>query len=191
MRGFALALLMPLFVACSSSSADGTPGGATGGSIEAFSKYCTGTLKTAQKLEVASGGGSWVSDGSTAAAGSTFLLSAEFGVFGGYVIRADGKPAKLDADFSKGLVKDTDFTTDCAADPKEHQSEVLLADATLFPKNDLSGTACTLPKATQLHNYSLSGGGEVTTMSSQEIKATCGLDTAYSKDAYYAQLVPR
>jgi hypothetical protein len=190
MRVLAIALSMSLLAACSSSS-DGSSGGSTGGSIEAFSKYCTGTLKTEQKLEAASGGGGWVGNGTKAPAGTVFLLSADFGTFGGYVIGADGKPSKIDADFTKGLVKDTDFTTDCVADPKEHQSEVLLADATLFPKEDLSGTACTLPKATQLHNYSLSGGSAVTTMSSQEIKATCGLDTAYSSNAYYGALVPR
>jgi hypothetical protein len=185
----ALVMLSSLLAACSSSSADGTPGGHTGESGDAFSRYCTGTLKTEQRVLAASGGG-WADDGIAAPVGATFFVSARFGRWGGYVIRASGQPAELLAD--KGLTKEVDFTSDCANDPTLESKMVMLADATLYPNTDLSGTPCTLTKGTELHDYDLHAAlGERTRLSSREIKETCGLDTAYSANAYWGALLPR
>jgi len=142
------------------------------------------------------GGAGWMGDGSKSApAGSTFLVGAELDLWQGYVVQADGTPARIDADFSKGLVKDTDFTADCATDAKRadalSQHLVLLASATLYPNKDFSGAACTLDAGTELTNYAIGGSNDGVSVSSPEVKSKCAVDQAYSKTLIYGELVAK
>lgn len=138
-------------VACSSSGGDDDPpagaGGAgassTGFSSAAFSAYCSGTLLTEREVLRANGGGAWVGSGEKVPAGTKFLVEEGFDKWAtGYLLLADGTVAKLDADFSKGLVKDVDFSTSCAAPVSfERHRLVMLKTTTLFPDKDLTGDA--------------------------------------------------
>src|SRR5512142_1359929 len=92
--------------ACSSSDSGGSPQGVI---PQSFAKYCSGTLKSDQKLMKSAGSGAWIGDGSQhASAGTVFLVSPDFQKWSGYVLLSDGTVDKIDADFTKGLVKDTD-----------------------------------------------------------------------------------
>ncbi len=191
-------LALSFLAACSGSgSAGGGAAGAggSGGAPEAFAKYCAGTLKTEHKLMTAMGPGGWMGDGSHhAPAGTTFYVAVSFGAWDGYVIQADGTPMQISApDFMAGLVKDTDFTSDCATDDKKTSSggSVLLATATFFADAELTGKPCTLDAGTELTSLSFSGGGAVAWVSSAEITAECGFEPAYSEDILYASLIVR
>ena len=196
-RSFAFALLaLPLaaLAACSSASSDGGPGGGTASIPAAFSKYCSGKLATEQKIMHPMSGGGWMGTGDKIGAGTPILLEADFSHWSAYAIMADGSPVKIDADFEKGLVLGTDFTSDCA--PAKVPSfgdanvkNVTLAKATIYPNADLTGTACTLDAGTQFTNYSMSGGGSSSELSADELKAKCSMDKGYSKDLYTAELI--
>ena len=186
--------------ACSSS--DGGGGSPQGVIPTAFTTYCTGTLKTDQKLMQSNGAGAWMGNGSMhASAGTPFLVSPDFGQWQGYVLAADGSATKIDLPFGKGLVKDTDFTSDCATDAalsdSFHQKTVILAASHVYASKDLSGDACTLDAGTAMTNYSFMSGGlgggsssDPALVGSDEIKAKCGYATGYTKDMVYATLVP-
>jgi hypothetical protein len=185
----ALAALVP---ACSSSDdgAGATPAGGSGASrLAAFEGYCTATLSVDTPMMLAEGAGSWQGNGKKVAAGTTFLVSADFHRWGGYVILEDGSPAELVTE-SAGLVKDKDFTSSCATDPEASTHFVLLRKSTFYPTAELTGTACALEAGTVFRSYSFSGLGEVATLSADGIKSTCNLETAYSKDIAYGSLVP-
>jgi hypothetical protein len=134
------------------------------------------------------GSGGWITDGSTAGAGTTFLVSPDFGKWEGYVFASDGSPRKVDADFKTGLVKDTDFTSDCAVDPSassDKKHTVVLAKANIYANKDLTGTPCVIDAGTELTNYMFEGGfSGPASISSNEIKAKCSLDKGYSSDLY-------
>jgi hypothetical protein len=184
--------------ACSSSDSGSSPQGVI---PQAFAKYCSGTLKTDQKLMHPMSGGGWQGDGTVhATAGTTFIVSPDFGHWGGYVLSSDGSVQKIDADFHTGLVKDTDFTSDCATDAALNafsNPNVVLAKSTFYAAQDLSGAACTLEAGTTMTNFSYMSGGfggsssAPATVSSAEIKAQCGFDTGYTRDLEYAALVPK
>ena len=195
-------LLVPFAFACSSSSASpaatgGNAGAAgAGGSapdpIAAYAAYCTGTLKVEQKIQQPAGPGAWSGTGMKVAAGTTFLVAAEQSSWGGIVITADGSPERISpVDFKTGLVKDTDFTADCATDdasssPKVHI--VLLAKSTFYASMDFSGAGCTLDAGTALDGFNFSSLGGASSVSAQAIKSKCGIDTAYTKDLVYGSL---
>lgn len=185
---FSLAL-----AACSGSDADG--GGHTvAGVPAAFSAYCTGTLKHPVALQERDGPATWVGSNTTgeAPAGSIFVVEASFDKWGGFVFESDGTPLRLDGEFKTGLVKDQDFTSDCAIDPSAPKTaNVLLADATFYPNEDLSGEACTLPAGTELTSFSFIATGAAATVSAAEIQAKCSLAKSYSKDIVYGDLLPK
>lgn len=175
------------------SSSDGGQSTTVGAIPASFSAYCTGTLKIDQELMFPAGGGAWMGNGTKAAAGTVFLVAAEFGQFGGFVMQSDGKPAKIEGDFTKGLVKDTDFTSDCAttADDRSKTKFVLLAKAKLYPNADLTGTACELEAASTFENYAYSSSGSSATFSSPALAEKCGFDKGYSNDIYFGRLLTR
>lgn len=186
--------------ACSGSdSSGGGPGGFGGGSGSVpsggppavFSPYCTGKLKVATDLMKADTAGAWMGDGSLVApAGTTFLVGASFSQWDGYLVLTNGVPAQLSSDFQTGLVKDTDFTSDCATDDKLSAGiHVLMGDSTFHAKEDLSDEPCTLPSGTTLTSFSFLNSGTVATVGADEIKTTCGWDTSYSDDIHYAELI--
>lgn len=183
-----LLVVAPFVLAACSSSSDSGPSGPGSANLAPFAKYCTGTLKVDKALKAPLGPGGWSSSATQAAAGSTILVAGDFGKFGGYVIQADGTPMQVDADFMKGLIKDTDFTSSCATDANAGRL-TLLSKATFYGKADLSGTPCTFDAGTQFSGYSFSGGGDVGQMSSPDIKAKCGFDTSYTKDLRYGNLI--
>jgi hypothetical protein len=177
--------------ACSSASSS-TTGGAqhTGVDSAAFSKYCTGTLLHEMPLLAEQPGEAWGGNGSLQApSGTDFLLSDEFQKWQGYVIQSDGTPAQITA--FNGLVQGTDFSSSCAPSTIPDQfttNLVLLADTTLYPHMDLSGTACTVPAGLALTNYEILGGTPVT-VSAAEISAKCGTTTMYAKIFATGQLL--
>lgn len=191
-----IALSLVAVAGCSaSSSSSGTDGTSYDGvTAAAFTPYCTGTLKNDATLMGEVGGGAWEGDGSVhAAAGTPFLLSASFNLWGGYVIQSDGTPFQIDADFTKGLVAGTDFTSSCAptAIPASGPN-VVLADAKLYPNADLSGTECTIAAGTTLTNYSFSSlGMSNATVSADEITSKCGVATMYAAEFPLGQLVAK
>jgi hypothetical protein len=130
-----------------------------------------------------------------ASAGTTFYVSASFQQWKGYVLQSDGTPARIAADFAKGLVKGTDFTSDCADDTKLQgfsNPYVVLSRSTLYAKQDLSGAACVIDPGTALTNYSyMSSGSAAAQVSSAEIQAKCGWSVAYSKDFHADNLVAK
>lgn len=176
--------------ACSSSDSSSGPG--TGPVPSALSSYCTGTLKVATQYMTAVGPGAYSGHGDTLPAGTKILLSWSFDRWAGFAFQTDGTVLKLEADFSKGLVLGTDFDSTCTADQakdSKKQHTVILQRSTVYPEKGLTGTACTLEVGTVMTNYSFSGDGTSSTVSSAEIKSTCGLTTGYSKDIQYATLV--
>ncbi len=183
---------LPFIALAACSSAPENPVGA----IPApFAKYCTGTLKVDRQLMTPMPPGGWTSDRTTASAGSKFVLSPSFGHWEGYVFREDGAAAKISTSHSIGLVKDTDFTSDCAIDTSSSGSSdsrrtVLFAKATIFVDKNLGGSSCTLESGTELTKFDYAGGfSGPGTLSSAEVKAKCGWDTGYSNDILYAYVL--
>ncbi|HEX8796764.1 MAG TPA: hypothetical protein VF765_37690 [Polyangiaceae bacterium] len=176
--------------ACSSASTSSSGSGQqTGVGGAAFSKYCTGTLLHDMPMMSVAAGDAWASSGTQSPSGTDFLLSDEFQQWQGYVIQDDGTPAKVSA--TNGLVQGTDFSSSCA--PKTIPDQfttnlVLLSDTKLYPKFDLSGTACTLPAGTVLTNYEIEGGTPVT-VSAAEVTAKCGTTTMYTMTFATGQLL--
>ncbi len=191
-----IALLAALaFAASGCSGSDGGGGGGGGAEdLSEFSAYCTGTLLVDYDVQIASGSGSWTGssqDAFMAPAGTHFLVSPAFGSWEGYVTYSDGKAARIDSDFSTGLVKDKDFTSDCAVDESVRGANVLLQDATFYEDETLSGEPCTLPATTVLEQFGFSSFGGPASVSASAIKETCGWDQAYSDDIAYAELIPK
>jgi len=184
------AFLFLSMAACSSATSSTSSGGEhTGVDGPAFSKYCTGTLLREMPLMTEEGGDAWGSSGEQSPSGTDFLLSDEFQQWQGYVIQDDGTPSRISA--PNGLVRGTDFSSSCAPSTIPDQftaSLVLLADTTLYPKFDLSGTACTLPAGTVLTNYEIMGGTPVT-VSAAEVTAKCGTTTMYAGTLATGQLL--
>ena len=177
---------------CSSKS-----GGSYGGAgSSTFSAYCTGTLSHDTPLMAEQPGGAWESGpGSPSApSGTTFLLSDEFQVWQGYVIADDGTPSQVQADFTKGLVAGTDFTSQCATAAPSFTATthiVLLAETTLYPSASLSGSTCTIAAGTELTQFDYQAdGGQTVSVSSAEIVAKCG-GPMFAKDFPYGTLVDR
>jgi hypothetical protein len=191
----ALVVLLPLaLAACSSSSNGGGAGSANATDVSkssTFSAFCTGTLKSDQKLMLDKGG-AWIGDGSHhVPAGTTFLVSPDFDLWAGYVILDDGSAAKIDADFTKGLVKDTDFTSSCATDPASTQTTfVVLAKSTLRASKDLTGASCTLEAGSALADYSYESG-DVNTVGGNSVQGKCGFSPGYTKDLSGADLLKK
>jgi hypothetical protein len=190
-------LALPLVaLACSSSSAAPSGAGAGGGSGGgqpgvAFAAYCSGTLLTEQKILHPAGAGTWLGNGMKVPAATTFLISAEYGLWGGFVVDGTAAPVRLEADFAKGLVKGTDFTAGCATDSSPSSPKikrVLLARTTFYPKMDLTGAACALDPGTELTNLSFMSLGGAATVSADAIHAQCKLSVAYSNDMAYGDL---
>ncbi|MBI2388341.1 MAG: hypothetical protein HYV09_01880 [Deltaproteobacteria bacterium] len=180
-------VLAPLAVACSSSS----DGGPFAGDLSAFGKYCTGELKVEKTLMLPNGPGGWLGDGSSRGlAGSKFIVGERFDKWQGFMILADKTPAQISGDSSAGLVKDVDFTSDCAVAGAK-TAAVVLRDSTFYANAAFTGAPCTLKAATELTSYSIMSDGLTATVSSAEIKATCSVDKAYSKDLAYGMLVVR
>lgn len=188
-----LALLSFAVLAGCSSKSEGSYGGA---SASTFSAYCTGKLSHDTPLMAEQPGGAWESGpGSPSApSGTTFLLSDEFRAWQGYVIADDGTPSELQADFTKGLVAGTDFSSECATSAPSFTATthiVLLAETTLYPSASLSGTTCSLAAGTELTQFDYQAdGGQTVSVSSAEIVAKCG-GPMFAKDFPYGTLVDK
>jgi len=186
------ALLLALSVTPSIAACSSESGGKAAGAVPAtFATYCTGTLKVAKEYMTPAGPSAWSGMGSTVAAGTSVLVSASFDRFEAYAFLADGTPAKIEADFSKGLVAGVDFDSTCSDKGKDraNQRTVLLARSTFFADASLGGTPCALEAGQVLTGYSFSSTGSAATISAPEIKSACGFDKAYTKDVLYATLI--
>jgi len=187
----ALAILLPLALLACASDDDGS-GNYT--NIPAgFSKYCTGTLIAGQELMEPYGSG-WMGgmDSPEAAAGSVFVVGDDFHGLAGYVFTAKGEPLMISPPDGTALVKGTDFTSECGLEVMPLKTEsVLLSEVTLYANEALTGTACKVPAATTLTNYSFYNmlSKEIARVSSDEIKQLCGWDEAYGKNFLEATLV--
>lgn len=186
-------ILLALAVVCAAcSSSESSSGGGAGAIPSSLGAYCKGTLKVSAEYMTPSGPSAWIGMGATVPAGTTVLMSESFDKWAAYTFLADGSPAKIEADFSKGLVAGVDFDSTCVDKGKDraNQRTVLLRASTFFADASLGGTACTLPAGTVLTNYMFSSSGSgAASVGSAEIKSTCGLDKAYSKDVLYATLI--
>jgi len=66
----------------------------------------------------------------------------------------------------------------------------LLKRSTFHADQALAGAACTLEAGQVMTNFAyVNTGGSTASVSSSEIKATCGFDKSYSKDVAYAKLI--
>jgi hypothetical protein len=191
-----ISLALVLSVAACSSSSDGgsgSPGGSSEDALAPFAKFCRATLKTEQKIEKPAGPGGWVGNGTKVPAGTTILLEYDFKLWGGYVMTNEG-PQKIAADFTKGLVKDTDFTSDCAKEPDFGSRHlVVLAKSNVFADKSLTGSACVLQPGTDFSDYGFSSGGSgaPSQFQSTQLKTICGFDQGYTNDLTYGNLVTR
>lgn len=170
------------------SSSEDEAGASVKSDLSAFGAYCKGKLLAAKDVQLAQGPAVWSSNGAAgyrAPAGAEFLVSASFDKWTGYLVYSDGKVAKIAG--SAGLVKDTDFTSDCATDVNAIGVSVLLRASTFYAQQDLSGEPCTLPVATEFKSFSFSAGSP-STVSGDALKAQCALDTSFSDDIIYGKL---
>ena len=153
----------------------------------ALAKYCTGTLKTEQMIRSTTGNEVWSAEAAPAPVGTTFLVTYEYGKWGGYVPHGAALPEKLDAG-DGGLKKDVDFTSSCAIDGAVSH-EVLLVTARIYEKPDLTGTPCVLDAGTEIHNWSFGSAGGSVSASCDEIKSTCGFASGSSRTFVPAPLI--
>ena len=126
--------------------------------------------------------------------GTRFLLADDsFGSspkYRGYLFVADGRAAQMSGDFSKGLIKDTDFTTDC--DASKQGRDTLLVAAVLRPQPDLTGDPCTLPAGTDIEKISVTRTAEgPVVFAGAELTALCGLEKAYAGSVTAVPLILR
>lgn len=167
-----------------------------------FSKYCTGVLKVEVELYKPTVGEGWVSDGrALAAPGTEILLEVQSGAdagFHGYAFDGNGVPRRIVDDVQRGMTTDKHFTTDCAlaSDPGRYELRrwVLLAPATFYPTNALTGTPCRFDAGTEFTERYLGGGGDavnVTSMTSVDLQAKCGFSKGFTNDLIYGVLLPR
>lgn len=185
---------LPLLVLVACSGSDDAGGTDVGKVPQSFSAYCTGITKVRLDLMKKTGPAAWAGDNTTgsAPAGSVFLVASSFDKWEGFVFDTSGTPLKLHGDFSTGLVKDQDFTSDCAVDAQTGPTDtVLLADSHFYAEESLGGSACKLAQGTELTSFSFMATGSVAQVSSTEIQAECSLSTSYSKDVVYGALVPK
>ncbi|MCA9639539.1 MAG: hypothetical protein H6718_02940 [Polyangiaceae bacterium] len=191
-KRIAVSMLLGLAAAgCGSSDDSGSGGG--GIDLSEFGGYCKGTLLVDLDVQVAVAAGTWSGnslDDFYAPAGTEFLVSPSFDKWRGYVAYKDGNAGKLDDDFSTGLIKDQDFTSDCAVDAYGSGIDVLMKDSHFYANEAQTGAPCVLPAGTQLEQLSFINTSEVATVSAAAIRTECGFDTAYSSDIVYAELLP-
>lgn len=175
---------------CSSGSED--EGASNGGAPipSAFAEFCGGALTTSVSLMRPESPAVWMSDGSSAPAGSEVLLTERFDKWRGYSFDASGSPLMTNEPLEKG----THFTSDCAPDSPPNFGglvHVLLADSTFYPNEDLSGTPCVLPAGTKFQSFSFMASGTSASVSADEIQAQCQLAKSYSKDIVYGELLAK
>ena len=189
---FGTLALATFFLGCSGSDSGET---FQTGSLAAFTSYCVGTLEEDVGVGESMGPGAWhfSSTFPEVSAGTAFLVASDWNKWEGYVVGKDGTPRKLSSDHDTGLVRGKHFSAACATDDElsDYGSMVLLKDSTFFPNQDLTGTPCQLPVATELTSHGFASGlGEVTAkVHAEQITSTCGLADAYTKDMVYGELI--
>lgn len=197
-------MILPLafLVLAACDSDDSSSGGKTNSTTdqpstkEVFSKYCTGILKNDTTGMLPSGPFGWMSSNTKKKdipAGTEILLEYSFSRTSGYAIFSDGSASKVSNQSLDGLIKDTDYTSDCPTSGKTER--VLLMDSTFFANQELTGQPCTVKAGTILDSASAteSSDGKYTSdvakVKSAQIKEICGLDVAYSSDGNSAELL--
>ncbi len=176
-------------------ASNNSPDAKTPTPLDGFAGYCTATLLTEQRYLAFKAPGEWVSRNNTGTvpAGTVFLLSGDDGNRKGYTLLSDGAPVVLWRGVGEGLKEGTDFESACASTVKRFGDvRVLLRESSFYETKDLTGTACTLPRATRLTDYSGGTGlnETVAAVSAREVEDKCGWDTAYSADMAYGELYP-
>lgn len=177
---------------------DDAAGGGFQTPAAAFDGFCRGVLVTPQNalpsLPADNGAIAGGTNNPVAPPGTSFLLATDsFGsknTFRGYVFVADGRAAQINGDFSTGLIKDTDFTTDC--DPTKKGRDTLLVAATIRPNADLSGDPCVVPIGTDLFELSVARTGQgPITLSGAGLTTLCGFDKGYTDRLLEVDLVSK
>ena len=193
----AVLLFAPLVaLACGSSSDDtAQPGAAAGAALPAeYDGLCTGTLLTAREYATPGNGPSaWVGGGEKAPAGTKFLLGYDGSNWGrSYFFLSNGTPAELDADFTTGLMKGVDFSSDCAEPvTSERRRFVVLRSSTLFATEALDGAACVVEGGTAFTAWGFSSNGAVASFQAKELEAKCGYAKGYTKNLTFGTLVAK
>lgn len=165
----------------------------------AFDGICRGVLRTSQKalpsLPVSGGGIGWGGvNNPVAPSGTSFLLATDsFGskiTYRGYLFVADGRAAQMNGDFTEGLIKDTDFTTDCDATKKGR--DTLLVATVVRPNADLTGDACTLPLGTDIFELSVARTGQgPITLAGAGLGTLCGFEKGYTDSLLEVDLITK
>jgi hypothetical protein len=160
------------------------------GDLSAFGTFCTGTLLKQSDIMSAQPPAGWSGNGQSVPAGTTVLIGASFNMWNAFGFLSNGTVFEVSAPFATGLVKDTDFASDCATASKLSfvGTSILLLDATFYATQDLTGTPCPLKKGTVLTSLSYITGSPAS-VGSDEIQSTCKLSTAYSNDIMYGSLI--
>src|SRR6185436_19832403 len=93
----------------------------------------------------------------------------------------DGEPIRLFTFEKKSeLVEGTHYSGSCTL---KTTRDVLLRDATVFAKEDLSGQGCRLTVGTEVEeNKAGIMGGGLGRLSAPEVKTACGFDVGFSRD---------
>lgn len=194
-----LALCFWLLAACGSDDGGSSSGGTTlnPSSNPVFSIYCTGVLKNQMTGMLSENPFAWAAypgHRSTLPPGTEILLESSFGKINGYAILFDGAISKVDADFSTGLLKDTDYISEC---PESGETDlVLLKTSHFFADATLSGQPCAIDAGTTMNSVSLvSNNGKsnlnVAEVKSAKIKEICGFEVAYSADMVRGDLLKK
>lgn len=184
---------LSLLLAASACATD--EDGRSGGPADAqaldpvFDNVCRGTMLHSATVLPSQGPGTWGGvEPPQLSASQPFMLASAGGRIEGYLALPGNQVGQIQGDSTKGLVKDTDFTTDCnlAGEAKL----TALRAATVYPDADLAGTPCNVPIGTRFpdHSFSRVGGGPAT-FSSTLLTKLCGFQQGYTADLVYASLL--
>lgn len=184
-------LVIVLAASACATDEDGRSGGPADAQAldPVFDNVCRGTMTHPATVLPAQGPGQWGAfEPPQLAAYQPFMLASSGGRIEGYLALPGNQLGQIQGDFTKGLVKDTDFTTDCNLAGEAKLTN--LRAATFYPNPDLTGEACTIPIGTRFpdHAFSRVGGGAATFSSTLLLK-TCGFQQGYTTDLIYAQLL--
>lgn len=154
-----------------------------------FDNVCRGVMAHPATVLPSQGPGQWGGvEPPRLAAYQPFMLASAGGRIEGYLALPGNQLGQIQPDAATGLVKDTDFTTDCnlAGEAKL----TALRAATFYPDPELTGAPCTVPIGTRFpdHSFSRVAGGPAT-FSSTLLMKICGFQQGYSTDLVFGSLL--
>lgn len=186
---------LPLWLLLAASACATDEDGRSGGPADAqaldpvFDNVCRGTMVHAATVLPSQGPGQWGGvEPPQIAAYQPFMIASSGGRIEGYIALPGNQVGQIQGDFTKGLVKDTDFTTECNLGGEAKLTA--LRAATIYPDAGLTGAPCTIPIGTRFpdHAFSRVAGGPAT-FSSTLLTKMCGFQQGYTADLVYGSLL--